>query len=45
MAQAERAGKPLDHAEALQMAKRWVRQQEKWKSPYYWASMVLIGPP
>jgi CHAT domain-containing protein len=45
LAQAEKAGKPVDHAESLQAAKRWVRQQDKWKSPYYWASMVLIGPP
>jgi tetratricopeptide (TPR) repeat protein len=45
LAQAEKAGKPIDHAAALQQAKRLVRQQEKWKSPYYWASMVLIGPP
>ncbi len=45
LAQAEKAGQPIDHAEALQAAKRWVRQQEKWKDPYYWASMVLIGPP
>ena len=45
LAQTEKAGKPIDHAGALQVAKRWVRQQEKWKSPYYWASMVLIGPP
>ena len=45
LAQAEKAGQPVDHAAALQAAKRWVRQQDKWKSPYYWASMVLIGPP
>jgi CHAT domain-containing protein len=45
LAQAEKAGQPPDHAAALQAAKRWARQQEKWKSPYYWASMVLIGPP
>ncbi len=45
LARAEKEGKLIDHAEALQAAKRWVRQQEKWKSPYYWASMVLIGPP
>ena len=45
LAQAEKAGKPVDHAAALQAAKRYIRQQEKWKSPYYWASMVLIGPP
>ncbi len=45
LARAEKAGKPVDYAAALQAAKRLVRQQEKWKSPYYWASMVLIGPP
>ncbi len=45
LARAEKDGKPVDHAMALQAAKRWVRQQDKWKSPYYWASMVLIGPP
>ncbi len=45
LARAEKDGKPVDHAAALQAAKRWVRQQEKWKSPYYWASMVLMGPP
>jgi tetratricopeptide (TPR) repeat protein/CHAT domain-containing protein len=45
LARDEKVGKPVDHAAALQEAKRWVRQQEKWKSPYYWASMVLVGPP
>jgi CHAT domain-containing protein len=45
LAEAEKAGQPVDHAAALQAAKRWVRQQEKWKSPFFWASMVLIGPP
>ncbi len=29
----------------LLKAKRWVRQQEAWKAPYYWASFVQIGPP
>ncbi len=32
-------------ATCLLKAKRWVRQQEAWKSPYYWASFVQIGPP
>ncbi len=45
LARAEKEGKVVDHAAALQAAKRYVRRQEKWKSPYYWASMVLIGPP
>ena len=26
-------------------AKLYVRRQEKWRSPYYWASLVLVGPP
>jgi CHAT domain-containing protein/tetratricopeptide (TPR) repeat protein len=29
----------------LRDARRWVRKQEKWKAPYYWASLVQIGPP
>jgi CHAT domain-containing protein len=33
-----------DHAAALQKAKRRIREQEKWKSPYYWGTFVLIGP-
>jgi hypothetical protein len=38
-------GRLLDYARSLQAAKRWVRRQDKWKAPYYWASLVLIGPP
>jgi CHAT domain-containing protein len=45
LAQAEKAGQPVDHAAALQAAKRWVRKQPGWQSPYYWASLVLVGPP
>lgn len=33
-----------DYAKALHAAKRWVRQQSKWRSPYYWAPLVLVGP-
>jgi CHAT domain-containing protein len=44
LARAEKEGTPLDHAAALQRAKRWVRQQEKWSSPYYWGTFVLVGP-
>ncbi len=33
-----------DHALRLCDAKRWVRQQPKWNSPYYWGGFVLIGP-
>lgn len=34
----------LDYASKLQAAKRWVRKQEKWQSPYYWGTFVLVGP-
>lgn len=33
-----------DHAQRLCDAKRWVRQQPKWNSPYYWGGFVLVGP-
>ena len=36
--------KPADYAKALHDAKRWVRKQEKWSSPYYWGTFVLVGP-
>ncbi|MDR3636244.1 MAG: CHAT domain-containing protein [Isosphaeraceae bacterium] len=44
LAKAEKEGKPVDYAGALREAKRWVRGQEKWKAPYYWGSLVLVGP-
>jgi CHAT domain-containing protein len=44
LAKAEKDRKPVDYAGALREAKRWVRGQEKWKAPYYWASLVLVGP-
>ena len=44
LAGAEKEGQPVDYAAALQKAKRWVRQQEKWQSPYYWGAFVLVGP-
>ncbi len=44
LAKAERKGDDVGYAEALHKAKRWVRQQEKWKSPYYWGTFVLVGP-
>ncbi len=34
----------IDYAAALHAAKRWVRSQDKWSAPYYWATFVLIGP-
>ena len=44
LATVEKAGQPADYAAALQQAKRWVRGQDQWKSPYYWGTFVLVGP-
>jgi len=44
IAKAEGKGEAIDHAKALHDAKRWVRRQEKWRSPYYWGTFVLVGP-
>jgi len=44
VAKNEAKGETGDHAKALHDAKRWVRQQEKWASPYYWGTFVLVGP-
>ena len=44
IAQAEADGRQPDYAQCLHDAKRWVRSQDKWKSPYYWAPFVAIGP-
>jgi CHAT domain-containing protein len=32
-------------SDALHDAKRYIRKQDRWKAPYYWASLVLVGPP
>ena len=44
LALAEKDQKQPDYAESLHSARRWVREQNKWSSPYYWASFVHIGP-
>jgi CHAT domain-containing protein len=44
IAQSEKRGQPADYAAALHAAKRWVRQQDQWSSPFYWASLVFVGP-
>lgn len=44
IAQAEKEGRQPDYAQTLHEAKRWVRKQEKWESPYYWGTFVLVGP-
>ncbi|MFZ5830936.1 MAG: tetratricopeptide repeat protein [Planctomycetota bacterium] len=43
VARGQKAGEP-DYAQALQKAKRWIRNQQKWQSPYYWGTFVLLGP-
>ena len=44
VAQAEKKQKPPDYAQKLHAAKKWVRNQEQWRSPYYWGTFVLVGP-
>jgi CHAT domain-containing protein len=44
IAQPPKNGAAPDHAEALQQAKRAIRKEAKWKSPYYWGTFVLVGP-
>lgn len=34
----------VNHALALQSAKRAIRKQEAWRSPYFWGPFVLVGP-
>jgi CHAT domain-containing protein len=41
--EAEQAGLPVDYAHALRDAKRRVRQEGTWESPFYWAPFILIG--
>lgn len=36
---------PPNYAAALHEAKRWVRSQRQWHTPYFWAPLILIGPP
>jgi len=33
-----------DYANALHGAKKQIRKQEKWTHPFYWSSLVLVGP-
>ncbi len=45
VANAQAKGQPLDVAAHLHAAKKAVRGQSKWSSPYYWGTFVLVGPP
>ena len=44
LAKADRAGKPVNYAQALQEARKAIRTNPRWSSPYYWAPFVLVGP-
>ncbi|MCA9007721.1 MAG: CHAT domain-containing protein, partial [Planctomycetaceae bacterium] len=44
LAQAEEEQQKPDYVQALHDARKWVREQKKWSSPYYWASFVHVGP-
>ncbi|MBM4089824.1 MAG: CHAT domain-containing protein [Planctomycetes bacterium] len=35
----------VDYAKSLWEARRWLRRQPGYESPFYWAPFVLIGPP
>lgn len=42
-----RGGKDVsarDYAKSLHEAKRQVRREDKWAHPFYWSSLVLVGP-
>jgi CHAT domain-containing protein len=43
IAKGRKEGQP-DYARSLHESKRWVRQQKKWESPFYWGTFVLVGP-
>jgi CHAT domain-containing protein len=43
VAEAERAGTPVDYTRALRDAKRLIRSRPEWAHPYYWAPFVLTG--
>jgi len=44
LGEALRAGQKPNYAVALAEARKYVRGQSKWSSPYYWAPFVLMGP-
>jgi tetratricopeptide (TPR) repeat protein len=44
VAKAEHEHQVVDYAGSLHEAKRRIRRQDKWSSPYYWGTFVLVGP-
>ncbi len=43
VARAAKKKRTVDYAQVLHIAKKWVRNQDKWQSPYYWGAFVLVG--
>lgn len=41
---AKKSAGDRDYAASLHAAKRYVRRQPQWQSPYFWAPLVLLGP-
>ncbi|MGD9724004.1 MAG: CHAT domain-containing protein [Pirellulales bacterium] len=44
LAERVKAGNSRDYAQALHDAKKQVRKEQKWANPFYWSSLVLVGP-
>jgi len=44
LTQSEKDASARDYAAALHRAKKNVRKEEKWSHPFYWSSLVLVGP-
>jgi hypothetical protein len=44
LAKAGASGSGRDYATSLHNAKLLVRKEAKWRSPFYWSSLVLVGP-
>lgn len=44
LATADKDATPRDYAKSLQDAKKKVRNTENWSNPFYWSSLVLVGP-
>lgn len=44
MADQSKSDQPVNYAEALQTARRRVRNNPRWSHPFFWAPFVLIGP-
>jgi CHAT domain-containing protein len=43
IAQSRERGETPDYAKCLQDAKQWIRKQQKWTNPFYWATFSLVG--